>query len=45
MSDSVSKYFNDLQDKAWWAAKESKKQNKNRFSKIISFIAKLFNQK
>ena len=45
MSDSVSKYYDDLEDKAFWAAKELENQSKNRFERIHSFFSKLFNFK
>lgn len=43
MSDSASKYYDDLEDKAWWAAKALEEQNKSRFARIKSFMSKLFN--
>lgn len=45
MSDSASKYFDDLEDKAYWAAKELEEQNKSKRGRVLSFIYKLRNLK
>ena len=43
MSDSVSKYYEKLEDEKWWADKAKEEQNKSRFAIIKSFMSKLFN--
>lgn len=47
MSDSVSKYYENLEDQEYWANKKqsTKKEDKTRFDRVISFISKLFNLK
>lgn len=42
MSDSISKYYDDLEDKKWWDDK-AKEKNKSRFEKIYTFICKIIN--
>lgn len=45
MSDSASKYFDDLEDKEWWAAKAREaKANETRFDRFKAFISKIFNK-
>jgi len=44
MSDTVSKYYEKLEDQEWWANKE-KEQNKSRFARFKSFMYNLFNIK
>tara|TARA_R110000851_G_scaffold305835_1_gene463984 strand:- start:2356 stop:2487 length:132 start_codon:yes stop_codon:yes gene_type:complete len=43
MSDSASKYFEDLEDKEWWAAKALEAKTKEtRFDRFKDFISKIF---
>lgn len=41
MSSSVNKYYDDLEDKEYWA---SKNQKQTRYKRFISFIYKLLNK-
>lgn len=46
MGSSVSKYYDNLEDAAWWAQKAKKQQeeqNKSRFARVKIFFSKLFN--
>jgi hypothetical protein len=44
MSDSASKYFDDLEDQEWWAKKAKENEKKqSRYSRFNSFLSKLLN--